>query len=90
MPLVHLCGVEINHLVGATSGEGLNLTVGAASFQEVGGCVLTKAVEGVVLVDAAQTKSATLWLSILLQSSLAQGLASGTIMQAVRAEQCRR
>ena len=29
MPLVHFCGVEINHLVGAMSGDGLNLTVGA-------------------------------------------------------------
>ena len=69
-PLVHFCGVEINHLVGAVSGDGLNLTVGAASFQEVDGCVLTKPVERVVLVDAAQTKTATLWLPILLQSSL--------------------
>ena len=54
-PLVHFCGVEINHLVGAVPGDSLNLTIGAASFQEVDGCVLTKPVERVVLVDAAQT-----------------------------------
>jgi len=28
-PLVHFSAVEINHLVGAMSGDGLNLTVGA-------------------------------------------------------------
>ena len=62
-PLVHFSAVEINHLVGAVPGDGLNLTVGAASFQKVDGCVLTKAVERVVLVEAAQTKSATHWLT---------------------------
>ena len=86
-PLVHFFGIKISHLVGAVPGDSLNLTVGAASFQEVDGCVLTKAVERVVFVEAAQTKTATLWLPILLQSSLAQGLASGTVRQAVRAEQ---
>ena len=52
-------------------GDGLDLAIGAASFQEVDGCVLTKAVERVVLVDAAQTKTATLRLPILIQSILA-------------------
>ena len=69
-PLVHFSAVEINHLVGAVPGDSLNLTIGAASFQEVDGCVLTKPVERVVFVEAAQTKTATLWLPILLQSSL--------------------
>ena len=45
-PLVHFFGVKINHLVGAVPGDSLNLTVGAASFQEVDGCVLRKAVQG--------------------------------------------
>ena len=71
-------------------GDGLDLAIGAASFQEVDGCVLTKPVERVVLVEAAQTKSATLWLPILLQSGLAQRLASGTVSQTIRPEQCRR
>ena len=34
----------VDHLVGAVAGDGLNLTVGAASFQKVDGGVLTKAV----------------------------------------------
>ena len=46
-------------------GDGLDLAIGAASFQEVDGCVLTKPVERVVLVDAAQTKTATLWLQLI-------------------------
>ena len=49
-PLVHLLGVMIDHLVGAMSGDGLNLTIGAASFQKVDGCVLAKAVKGVFMV----------------------------------------
>ena len=76
-PLVHFFGIKINHLVGAVPGDSLNLTIGAARFQEIDGCVLTKAVERAVLVDAAQTKTATLWLPILLQSSLAQRPTSG-------------
>ena len=52
MPLVHFCGIEINDLVRAMSGDGLNLTVGAASFQKVDGGVLTKAVQGIFMVVA--------------------------------------
>ena len=48
MPLVHFCGVEINHLVGAMSGDGITLTIGAASFQKVDGCVLVRPVKGVL------------------------------------------
>ena len=48
--LVHLLGVVIDHLVGAMPGDGLNLTIGAASFQKVDGGVLTKAMQGVFMV----------------------------------------
>jgi len=48
--LVHLLGVMIDNLVGAMAGDGLSLTIGAASFQKVDGCVLTKAVQGVFVV----------------------------------------
>ena len=49
-PLVDLFAVPIDHLVGAMLGDGLNLTISAASFQKVDGCVLTKAVKGVFMV----------------------------------------
>ena len=61
-PLVHFFGIKINHLVGAMPGDGLNLTVGAASFQEVDGCVLAKVVKRVVFVEAAQPETSPLWL----------------------------
>ena len=48
--LVHLLGVVIDHLVGAMPDDGLNLTIGAASFQKVDGGVLTKAMQGVFIV----------------------------------------
>ena len=48
--LVHLLGVMVDHLVGAMAGDGLSLTIGAASFQKVDGSVLTKAVKGVFMV----------------------------------------
>ena len=51
-PLVHLLSIVIDHPVGAVAGDGLNLTVGAASFQKVDGGVLTKAVQGVFMVVA--------------------------------------
>ena len=69
--LVDLFAVPIDHLVGAMLGDGLNLTIGAASFQKIDGCVLAKAVKCVVLGDTIQTKTATLRLPILIQSSLA-------------------
>ena len=49
-PLVHLLSIVVDHLVGAVAGDGLNLTVGAASFQKVDGGVLTKAVQGIFMV----------------------------------------
>ena len=49
-PLVHLLSIVIDHLVGAVAGNGLNLTVGTASFQKVDGGVLAKAVQGVFMV----------------------------------------
>ena len=48
--MVHLLSIVVDHLVGAVAGDGLNLTVGAASFQKVDGGVLTKAVKGVFMV----------------------------------------
>ena len=48
-------------------GDGIDLAIGAASFQEVDGCVLAKAVKRGVFVEAAQTKTAALWLPVLLQ-----------------------
>ena len=50
--MVHLLGIMIDHLVGAMAGDGLDLTIGAASFQKVDGGVLTKAVQGVFMVVA--------------------------------------
>ena len=42
--------LPIDHLVGAIAGDALDLTICAASFQKVDGCVLAKAVKGVFLV----------------------------------------
>ena len=88
--MVHFLGIKIDHLVGAVAGNGLNLTVGAASFQKVDGGVLTKAVKRVVFVDTIQTKASPLWLTIFFQSSFAKRLACGTTGETVRPGQFRR
>ena len=48
--LVHLFAVRIHHDIGAMTGDGFNLTIGATRFQEIYCRVLTKTVKGVFMV----------------------------------------
>ena len=72
------------------AGDGFNLTVGAARFLEVSGCILTQAMKGVFVFVTVQPKALQLTLPVFLKSVLAKWLTSRGAGETVGPKQFRR